>query len=140
MTGTTSLRKALGVLDARVQALEVVLARELKIRAELRSRQVAISDQEQEIMASLQEDAVADPATFRFHELRLRKLSEDQRRLQPVLAKAALHRRNVEDTLKALMRQRLGLALQIEKHEARPKVFQTEEERAQVLFEMKKRR
>ncbi|WP_299786496.1 hypothetical protein [uncultured Marivita sp.] len=139
MRETESLRKALGVLEARVQALEVMLTHEMRIKAELRSRQVAITEQEHELSASLQEDAAIDPASFRFRELRLRKLSNDQRRLQPALAKAAMQRRQVEGTLKAMMRQRLGLALQIEKREARLPVFQTEEERAQILFEMKKR-
>ncbi|MGJ8603546.1 MAG: hypothetical protein ACSHXH_05410 [Marivita sp.] len=140
MTSSEGLNKALGVLDARVQALETMLAREMKIKDELRSRQVAILDQENALAATLQENAAIDPTSFRFLELRLRKLSNDQRRLQPVLAKSAMQRHSVQAALKTLMRQRLGLALQIEKQNAQDPVFQTEEERAHVVFEMQKRR
>ena len=140
MTSSEGLKQALGVLDARVQALETMLAREMKIKDELRSRQVAILDQENALAATLQENAAIDPTSFRFLELRLRKLSNDQRRLQPVLAKSAMQRHSVQAALRTLMRQRLGLALQIEKQNAQDPVFQTEEERAHVVFEMQKRR
>lgn len=140
MNDVTGLRQALEVLDARVQAIETLMARELHLRDELRARQTAITHQERALAGSLNEMAASDPASFRFHELRIAKLSEDQRQLQPSLAKAAIQRRNVQDVLRSLLRQRLGLQLQIKKMSETKKVFQTEQERQHLLFEMQKRR
>ena len=66
-------------------------------------------------MLTLQSHSVNQPALFRVGELRLRKLVEDQRRLQTVLAKAALQRSLVHDQLRATLRQRLVLTVQIER-------------------------
>jgi hypothetical protein len=140
MSDVAGLRQALEVLDARVQAIEALMARELHLRDELRSRQTAITQQERALASSLNEMAASDPASFRVHELRIKRLSEDQRQLQPSLAKAAIQRQNVQDVLKSLLRQRLGLQIQIEKMSETKKVFQTEQERQHALFEMQKRR
>ncbi len=140
MSGHKSLGKALVILDARAQALELMLADEMKMKVALRAKQVAITDQENDLLASLQEHAATDPASFRFRELRLRKLADDQRRLQPVLAKAAIQRQKVQIALKSILRKRLGLTLQLEKLDAHAPVFHSEEERAHVLFEISKRR
>lgn len=139
MSGEAGLRKALEVLDTRVQALEALLAHELRIKDDLRSRQNAITNQGRALVSCLQEKAATEPTSFRFHELRLRKLVEDQRNLQPTLAKAAIQRQKVQKTLQSLLRQRLGLSLQLDKMTSKKTLFQTEEERLQVLFEMKKR-
>ena len=139
MSNADSLRKALSVLDAQLRALEHTRASEFRMRDDLRSRQLAIAEQENAIAASLQETSALDPAGFRFREMRLRKLTSEQNRLQPQLANAALQRHAVEEKWKTIKKQRLALSLQLEKLEASDVQFQTEEERALVLYELKKR-
>lgn len=139
MRGDHGLRQVLDVLDARVQKLEAMLAQERRLRADLRARQLEIVSQGDDIAGSMHETSAVDPSAFRYRELRLRKLVEDQRRLQPNLAKAAMQREAVKDALKTALKQRMGVALQLEKLSEQPPVFQTEDEQAQVLFEMSKR-
>ncbi len=115
MTVDDRMSSVLAVLDARVQLLESRFAAEMRVKEELRSKQITIAEQEQELMMTLQSNSVNQPALFRVGELRLRKLVEDQRRLQTVLAKAALQRSLVHDQLRATLRQRLALTVQIER-------------------------
>lgn len=140
MSSRTGFEKVLEVLDARVRMLEVMLSREQTQKAALRSRQVEITRQEQDLARSLQEVAAAEPTSFRYRELRLRKLIEDQRRLQPTLAKAAIQREAIKGALKTVIQQRMGVALQAEKDADRNPVFQSEDDHAQILFELSKRR
>ncbi len=128
------------VLDARVQLLEARLATEMRLKRELRSTQIAISEQGDALAASLQEHAAKQPQAFHFHEAHLHKLAEDQRRLQPLLAKAALQRLLVQDRLKAALRQRLSLALYLDRKASEARSRDGEERAAQVVFEMMKRR
>lgn len=137
MVKDNGISKVLDVLESRVQLLEARLATELVLKQELRLRQVMITEQEQDLGASLQERSAAQPSAFRFGELRLHKLMDDQRRLQPVLAKAAIQRVHVQDQLKLALRQKLALSLRLEqlandaaKPEGDPLLLQ---------FEMKKR-
>jgi len=139
MNNRTGFDRVLEVLDARARMLEMMLSREQQQKEHLRSRQLEITRQEQDLATSLQEVAAADPTSFRFRELRLRKLIDDQRRLQPTLAKAAIQRETIKDALKTVLQQRMGVALLAEKQAAQQPVFQSEEEQAQVLFEMSKR-
>lgn len=113
MTVDDRMSSVLAVLDARVQLLESRFAAEMRVKEELRSKQITIA--EQELMLTLQSNSVNQPALFRVGELRLRKLVEDQRRLQTVLAKAALQRSLVHDQLRATLRQKLALTVQIER-------------------------
>lgn len=115
MTVDDRMSSVLAVLDARVQLLESRFAAEMRVKEELRSKQITIAEQEQELMMTLQSNSVNQPALFRVGELRLRKLVEDQRRLQTVLAKAALQRSLVHDQFRATLRQRLALTVQIER-------------------------
>lgn len=115
MTVDDRMSSVLAVLDARVQLLESRFAAEMRVKEELRSKQIAIAEQEQELMLTLQSNSVNQPALFRVGELRLRKLVEDQRRLQTVLAKAALQRSLVQDQLRATLRHSLALTVQIER-------------------------
>ncbi|MDP4990713.1 MAG: hypothetical protein NWQ37_05850 [Marivita lacus] len=137
MVKDNGISKVLKVLESRVQSLEARLATELVMKQELRSRQVAITEQEQELGASLQERSVADPAAFRFGELRLHKLMDDQRRLQPVLAKAAIQRGHVQEQLKMALRQKLALSLRLE--QLANDAATSEDDPLLVQFEMKKR-
>lgn len=86
------ISKLTEVLDVRIAALESRLAAGVRLKHELRSRQVAITSQAQELAATLQERSTVSPTSFAFEELRLQKLAVDQQRLQPVLAKAAIQR------------------------------------------------
>ena len=115
MTERDQMSRILAVLDERVQLLELRFATEMHIKQRLRAKQLAIAEQEQDLTLTLQSSSVNQPALFRVGELRLRKLVEDQRRLQPVLAKAALQRSLVRDQLSATLKQRLALSLQIER-------------------------
>ena len=137
MDKNNRMSKVLGVLELRVQFLEARLATELVLKQELRLRQVAITDQEQDLGGSLQERSAAQPAAFRFGELRLHKLMDDQRRLQPVLAKAAIQRVNVQEQLKVALRQKLALSLRLE--QLANDAATSEGDPLLVQFEMKKR-
>ncbi|MCR9109163.1 hypothetical protein [Marivita sp. XM-24bin2] len=128
------------VLDARVQLLEARLATELRLKRELRSKQIAITEQGDALSASLQENATKQPHAFHFHEAYLHKLAEDQRRLQPILAQAALQRLHVQDRLKDALRQRLGLTLYLDRKANDARSRDDDENGAQVLFELMKRR
>ncbi len=137
MVKNNGISKVLKVLESRFQSLEARLATELVMKQELRSRQVAITEQEQDLGASLQERSAADPAAFRFGELRLHKLMDDQRRLQPVLAKAAIQRGHVQEQLKMALRQKLALSLRLE--QLANDAATSEDDPLLVQFEMKKR-
>lgn len=137
MDKNNRMSKVLGVLELRVQFLEARLATELVLKQELRLRQVAITDQEQDLGDSLQERSAAQPAAFRFGELRLHKLMDDQRRLQPVLAKAAIQRIHVQEQLKVALRQKLALSLRLE--QLANDAATSEGDPLLVQFEMKKR-
>jgi CBS-domain-containing membrane protein len=139
MRDDRGFKKVLEVLDARVQKLEALLAKEQRLRADLRERQLEIVSQEHEVAVSIHETSAEDPSAFRYHDLRLRKLVEEQRRLQPTLAKAAMQREAVKDALKTVLKQRMGVALQLEKLSEDASAFQSEDERAAVLFELSKR-
>ncbi|MFA8386132.1 MAG: hypothetical protein ACEPO2_10950 [Pelagibaca sp.] len=137
MANDSGVSKVLQVLAARVQFLEARLAAELVLKQELRSRQVAITDQEHELGASLQERSASQPASFRFGELRLQKLMDDQRRMQPVLAKAAIQRVHVQEQLKVALQQKLALSLRLE--QLANDAATSEGDPMLVQFEMKKR-
>ena len=136
LDGTSKIQE---VLDAKVRLLEARYAVEMRIKKELRAKQVAIADQEKELAETLQASSIKQPTSFRFGELRLHKLVQDQRRLQPVLAKAAIQRDRVQDQLKAALRQRLALdliAAQRTEEVSQPHVTTQE---ALLIFEMMKR-
>jgi hypothetical protein len=134
------LTRVLEVMDARVQLFRSNLASELRLKDELRAQQVAITRQEDTLIACLSEQSVQQPATFKARELRLQKLVEDQLRLQPVLARAAIQRTHTQDQLSAALRQKLAIELGIERRdrdEARSSVYSAGD---QLLFERNKRR
>ena len=110
--------RVLAVLDAKVGLLESRHAKEMTIRTQLRAKQLAIVEQEDELMLTLQADSVRQPAMFRYGELRLRKLMDDQSSLQTILAKAALQRGDVHEELRAVLRQRLALTAQSQRRSA----------------------
>lgn len=128
------------VLEAQVQILEAKLAIEMLVKKELRSQQVAILKQENDVMESLQETSVSQPELFRFAELRLRKLVDDQNKLQPGLVKAAISRVRVQSELKEVLRKKLSFALFVQRQGEKPPHSATAAQQSLLLFEMKKRR
>jgi hypothetical protein len=128
------------VLEAQVQILEAKLAIEMLVKKELRSQQVAILKQENDVMESLQETSVSQPELFRFAELRLRKLVDDQNKLQPGLVKAAISRVRVQSELKEVLRKKLSFALFVQRQKEKPPHSATAAQQSLLLFEMKKRR
>lgn len=140
MSAGDKLTKILRVLDARVLMMQAKMSRELHLKDELRARQLAIVAQEESLISGLAARAVHRPTEFRYGEIRLQKLASDQRRLQPVLAQAALQRARVQDDLKAALRQKLGVEFAQKRRAeiaARSRIGTGAE---QVLFEMQKGR
>lgn len=133
------ISKLTEVLDVRIAALESRLAAGVRLKHELRSRQVAITSQAQELAATLQERSTVSPTSFAFEELRLQKSAVDQQRLQPVLAKAAIQRRGVQDQLRSALRQRLALRMYCERKAEDLAKPQSGASQSQILFELKQR-
>jgi hypothetical protein len=69
----------------------------------------------------------------------LQKLAVDQQRLQPVLAKAAIQRRGVQDQLRSALRQRLALRMYCERKAEDLAKPQSGASQSQILFELKQR-
>ncbi|MCL3881694.1 hypothetical protein [Marivita sp. GX14005] len=140
MKKTAGLTKAQEVLQAQADKLFALRAEQRRMSRALHEREREMTEQARALHDTLHEDAVRDPAMFRFRELRLQKLSRDLRSLKPGMNRAAQQGEAVQAALKGVMRKQLGVSLMIEQLDAEAPVFETEAQRLQTLFEMKKRR
>lgn len=140
VTEPDAMHQVLTVLDARIRVLEVRLAHEMRLKDDLRAQQVAIHVQEEELIASLQERSAAAPASFRQGEMRLQKLVMDQRALQPVLARAAIQRADLQEQLRQALRQRLGVTHHLARQPVPDRSDEAETLALRLLFEMRKTR
>lgn len=136
MTSERQLEKVLEVLEARVRLYQSRMSFELRVKQDLRAKQLAIVAQENDLLSCLEERFTHASILFRYGKIRLKKLSDDQRNLQPILAKAAIKRSLVQDHLTKALRQKLATECELKQREsdrARP-VSRAEFEH--ILFEM----
>lgn len=140
MTTERSLDQVLDVLEARVQLLRAKMSTEMRLKDDLRARQLAIVEQEEDVIDCLADHSVEQPTLFKLGELRLKKLVEDQHQLQAVLAKAGIQRLHVQDQLREALRRKLATEFARAKLEKNDPTAHSAEWNAQVLFELRKRR
>lgn len=140
MTAEDPIGKIVKILEMRVQVFQSRMASELRSRDLLRAQQLAIISQEDELVSCLSQRSVEQPMLFRHGEIRLEKLLEDQRRLQPVLARAAIQRTHVQDHLKDALRQKLAMEFALKRREREKSPPASRSSGDHVLFEMQKRR
>lgn len=138
MTSEQQVEKVLEVLEARVRLYQSRMSTELRVKHDLRAKQLAIVAQENDLLSCLEERSTEAPILFRYSKIRLKKLLDDQRNLQPVLAKAAIQRSLVQDHLTAALRQKLATECQLKRRESDLILPQSRAELEHTLFEMQK--
>lgn len=138
MTSEQQVAKLLEVLEARVRLYQSKMSTELRVKHDLRAKQLAIVAQENDLLSCLEERPTEAPILFRYSKITLKKLLDDQRNLQPVLAKAAIQRSLVQDHLTRALRQKLATECQLKRRESDRIRPRSRAELEHTLFEMQK--
>ncbi|MFP7674692.1 hypothetical protein ACG74X_15185 [Marivita sp. S0852] len=129
-----NLLKILKVVNLQLDRLEAQLIEEKLKKVEIERQYSDVIQQLQFIATSTMEDSAADPAIFRYKQMRLRKLVCDLEDLKPERARSYAATASIENKVKATMRKRLGLQLQISKILAEKPHNDVEMERLTALF------
>jgi hypothetical protein len=139
MKGARGIEKMLRLLETEFDRHQAECAAATELKTQLRDRQIQLWKYEQELLDVLDRAEVLEPDAFRLRELRLQKLDQMRRDLQPHLARAALEYQSKWDALKKVMRIQAMFELQLEqmRKNARGNELSAAEELA--LFEFRKR-
>lgn len=133
------LLQALCAFETIVEKAQTECAAAEATKDRLNRRQQDLLDQEQEMIAALDDHRMLDPLAFRFRDVRLRRVDQIRNRLQPDLAKAAIDALTRKEELVSALRSRVALELTLE--EMRKKAARSGDRAAEelALFELGKR-
>ena len=139
MKGAHGIEKMLRVLETEFDRRQAECTAATEVKTQLRDRQIQLRDYEQELLDVLDQAEVLEPDAFRLRELRLQKLDQMRRDLQPQLARAALEHQSKRDALKKVMRIQTMFELQLEQMRKKSRRNDLTAAEELALFEFKKR-